>query len=608
MELFDDFINELNKIVEKSNTAREIIERINENKILNLENDIGEICTTIKILKNDLFKDFVQELINQGKIHLLKRSLAVGVVNDIFKVALELKDPILTEFIGKNFKQLVSLGYKRGYIDIQNIKPFMLNFKFKEQVINGIPTAIKNMWIIDRMKLIDIINNSDGQLGNIENYLSDFLYVPDGKELIGIENILLELEKIESLDKIKLLQGVNNNIQNLINSFGNNSKFRITSFFDTIKRIEDALSKDTEEERCLINEVNNTISDSFESVLKKHKYNIDLVNSLRQFNIDNSKFKEIQNDIVDQLYGVDLVRYIQSTKGNENFHKDWDALQLTKQLFKNSEEVTNDEVLQATITKLLEELCEHENVEIKDIEYAGSGFFNFNIKIGKFVLKLGKNVKIKGKNEIPYDKRILKPIIRQFNNPENKQGVANIYLEVQNLVDDNWYIGLSEGEIKEQLYVVYKDLRDRGKRWTDIKPENVGRLLRPNKENFEIETLNQNSDIEKTEIKSNNYAIGFTGEEPDEILGIGELVVIDIDRIYKENDEYAVPIKSYYNEFEERYQHEKKFKQTNNIKSLDIKNIIKGEYSREDIQGIEKEIKIFRKNLSEQNSDISKGE
>ena len=37
--------------------------------------------------------------------------------------------------------------------------------------------------------------------------------------------------------------------------------------------------------------------------------------------------------------------------------------------------------------------------------------------------------------------------------------------------------------------MIYCELRDKNIVWTDVKKENVGRLLKPNKENFEIEVL-----------------------------------------------------------------------------------------------------------------------
>ena len=56
---------------------------------------------------------------------------------------------------------------------------------------------------------------------------------------------------------------------------------------------------------------------------------------------------------------------------------------------------------------------------------------------------------------------------------------------------------------------------------------NIGRLLKPNKENLTVYG---------EEIQSSDYAIGFIGERKGEILKPGELVVIDTDYIYKKGE------------------------------------------------------------------------
>ncbi len=602
MDSYIEFMDELNKIVLESNSSKEIIERVYSSQYVDLSDDVGIIYSTIKILKEDDFSNqFLEELINQGEIDLLKSKIESIGATYVLQFTSETKNKELTEFVGKNLKEIISILRKTAYIDIDTVEPFILNDEYSKEVIDAIPIIARNMLPFERVKLIEIIDNKTGKLGNIEDYLSDFLYVPTEKGKINLNGVLFTLEKIKGLDKEKLLQEINDNIENLIKAFGGNDKFEIETFLDIIKEIEDAVPKEAQN---LINEVNNHISNEFENILKKYDYDINLLNSLRQFDIDNLKIKDIQDDIIDKLSGADLVRYIQSARENEGFDKQWDFVELTKQLFKHNQEITDDKVVQVTISKLLEELFEHEKIGVADIEYAGAGFYSFNIKIGNYILKLADTV-FEDRNNIPNDKRILKPIIRQQNNQQNKQEVAYIFLEIQNLVEANWYEGLSDEEIKEQLYMIYSELRDRKIRWTDIKPENVGRLLRPNKENFKIETLNEKGEVEKKEIKSDNYAVGFTGEEPDEILGPGELVIIDIDYIYKEDEYYDTPKKSYYDEFEVRYQEEKKAKVENNITIEGIKEIIKSEgYTREELGTIETEAVQYLKG----NNDIEKGE
>ena len=69
-------------------------------------------------------------------------------------------------------------------------------------------------------------------------------------------------------------------------------------------------------------------------------------------------------------------------------------------------------------------------------------------------------------------------------------------------------------------------------------------------------------------------------------------MIIDIDYIYKEEDEYKTPITSYYEEFDKRYENEGK---TRNNMIQEIKEIIKEEYyTREDIGKIGKMIKVIK--------------
>lgn len=608
MYFFIEDMDEINKIVNESSSAKEIIEKINSNSRLNLENNFGIICDTIKSSKNSLYYEFMNELIDMNRIDLIKDNPNEIGIRNLFEFADKSNNSELIEFICKNFKNIIDMAIETEYLNIRSIKPFILKEEFSEEIKEVIPVIIRNTYTTNRVKLIKIISENK-QLGNVEEYLSDFLYTPIG--LFGMDEILLELDNVKNLDKIKLLQEVNDNFYNLINSF-RGVTHRLISFLDKVKQIENELPENSEEAHNIINEVNDSISDNFENMLVKYDYNPILINLLRQFNINNSRFRNIQDNIINELSGPNLIIYIQSARGNEGFNKDWDYLKLTSELFKHNEEVREDKTLQITISKLIEELCEHENIGINDLEFGGVGHFNFNIKIGSYILKLGEGEN-RRTSKIENDKRIFKPLVRQLYNAGDIGEGANMFIEIQNVGDDKWYIGLSEDEIKEQLYEVYKELRDRGKVWVDVKPENVARLLKPNKENFEVEVLNQEGKLEKRELKSNNYAINFIGDESDEVLDPGELAIIDTDYIYNENDEiYNIPKKSYYDEFEERYQAEKKNKQEteNNInqdiiKKIAIDEIREKDYTMEDLrktqEDIEKVIEISSK-------DISRGE
>lgn len=588
MDSFFEYMQKDSKsisIIINSDSGKDLIEKIKESDAIDVDTDCELIISNIRMQKPDLLLEFMQELENDGKTNLIiENTDSIGIQN-IFRFMNIAKSSEFNEYVYKNLENLLNTEH---LIDIHEIEAFILNGKDREEVRQNIPLIIRRANISERKQIIEIIRNNK-ELGNVEDYLSDFLYVPEENKIGGIEYILSALEELKDLDKTKLLQAVNENINSLVGNLEMYTDIRLKRLLDTIKRIEDKTKDESNKSEKLINKVNNSISVNFEKILEKFNYDVDLINSLRQFNIDNSKFRNLQDDIIKNLSEADLVIYIQSAKGNEGFDKNWDVSELTRQLFKNNKEVTNDEILQQMIAKLIEELCTHENLEIEDIKYGGSGFYSFNIKIGDYILKLGDDRRTE---YIPNDKRIIKPLLRQQTNIENKKDVPNMFLEIQNVVDTSWYYDLEENEIKEQLYIIYKELRDRGIIWTDIKPQNVGKLLKPNKENFEIKVLNENGEIEKKELQSSNYAVSAIGDMPDEILNIGELVIIDTDYIYrKDQNKYKSPKGSYYEEFEKRYNKEPKFKID------DIKQIIKdGEYSRVDLSKIQLEINKAKQN------------
>lgn len=101
---------------------------------------------------------------------------------------------------------------------------------------------------------------------------------------------------------------------------------------------------------------------------------------------------------------------------------------------------------------------------------------------------------------------------------------------------------------KEELYQLYKNLRNLDLKWTDIKEANVGRLKKKNIIHWQ-ENLNPTEEV-----------LGLGAKRGTVILEEGELVILDADFIYDENDpniNYANN-KPLYDEFEERYQSEKK--------------------------------------------------
>ena len=194
----------------------------------------------------------------------------------------------------------------------------------------------------------------------------------------------------------------------------------------------------------------------------------------------------------------------------------------------------------------------HGNCTIHDIEELGRGNYSTAIRAGDYVLKIGQE---RYTRIIQNDKRILQPIIRQPINPNREKGVLN-YIEVQNVVDKKWWIGLSNLKVDEIIYRVYADLRDRGIIWKDPKVGNIGRLLKPNRINYTF----TNIDGTEKELNPTEEAIDMKGTvNPEEVLQAGEYVVLDTDHLFLAEQEENIQC-SVKSKYERRYQEEHKNK------------------------------------------------
>ena len=193
-----------------------------------------------------------------------------------------------------------------------------------------------------------------------------------------------------------------------------------------------------------------------------------------------------------------------------------------------------DPTLREMIRLLVIEIMENENAKFSDITYSGGGFSRV-ILIGDKVIKTGNK---RATKEIPNNPYIIAPLLRQ----EVKLEDGSAFIEVTERVDT------SNPPSHEELYQLYKNLRDLGLIWTDIKGTNVGRLKKENIIHW------------KEELAPSEEVLGLQPKRGDKVLNVGDLVILDADFIYDEND----PNINYTNQkelnkqFEERYQKEKK--------------------------------------------------
>lgn len=216
---------------------------------------------------------------------------------------------------------------------------------------------------------------------------------------------------------------------------------------------------------------------------------------------------------------------------NENIICFIDALFNHNLIYICEEEKAKNKVIDI-IRLIIDELIVSENVNLADIKKLQSGSYSKVIQIGNKILKVGIERKT---FNIPNSKYILKPIIRK-----NLREISSIpvVIEVSEKVDTNVKLD------NDKLYEFYEKLRNNGIIYGDLKNENIGILLKDNK-------------IYYNNISYDYKNRGFLNDCYD-ILEKGNIVIIDLDYIYLEDDKDIEYPSSLSKQFEERYLDENK--------------------------------------------------
>lgn len=199
----------------------------------------------------------------------------------------------------------------------------------------------------------------------------------------------------------------------------------------------------------------------------------------------------------------------------------------------NLEEIKNEKIFD-TIKLIIDELLNYQNLNYSDIYFIGYGAYNFVVSIGSKVLKLGQKREM---FKIDNNKRFLKPILRTQINKLNSEEILGC-LEITEKVS-------TKNITEKDVYILYKELRDKGYIWIDCKKDNVGRLLKDNKIYF--------NDLDPT-LSAINY-----NTNNNEELNEGELVIIDNDYIYSEKEFDSLPQNAQYNYMENIENYEAKY-------------------------------------------------
>lgn len=186
---------------------------------------------------------------------------------------------------------------------------------------------------------------------------------------------------------------------------------------------------------------------------------------------------------------------------------------------------------------VIKDICVNENIDITDIKQIGDGSFSTALLIGEKVLKFGINRNNDTFSNNPY---IVAPLLRK---KIEINDLDSIFIEVCEKVDTNTKID------EHQMYELYKKVRDIGLTWTDVLLDNVGVLLKDNKRYW------------KKNLPVSDESLGLKPYIGNEKLKKGDLVILDADFIYDENDpevDYDLFHCELCNKFEKQYLKSKK--------------------------------------------------
>ena len=255
---------------------------------------------------------------------------------------------------------------------------------------------------------------------------------------------------------------------------------------------------------------------------------------------------------------VSIFEYVDLTEENKDKmheyfkgHKEGflkEILTMTLSIRGNLKEKEADALLKI-VTSIVDKSMEHEHAKVMDIKKLLAGSYSSVIRVGDTIIKVGTPRKT---FDMPNDERILQPHLRR--DLQKELGIAAV-IEVADRVDTDFKI------TEEEMYEVYRDMRERGVVCGDFKYGNIGKLLRDNP-------------------PRNNERHGLHGNVT-KTLKAGEYVVIDTDFFYKENDPKTELSSDLSIQFEKRYRREKGLdieakKETEVKKEMQVSPVKKG--------------------------------
>lgn len=477
---------------------------------------------------NDI--DEVEELINS---------------NPEFKKVFIKNADLVLKMVRYSYSMVFPVAYERLFGDPQ----------LRQVILDALPTiAARTSW--KKGIIFDILEDLSEEQ---QKKYAEVLFVkstnPKMSE-VNYENLINTLLCCTSITNQQMLEIIANNMENIIID-----DFKFPETIGTIIEVMNSVREQMPEDkyRTLIDLIDTALVNNIETIMNKENDDFDLKSGYTSESFDG--FNKFQEEI--RKRGIDVFNsalYIgegdieECKRTAEKYFGKCDTKMLITMMYgKYGKERT------AVIAGIIEELQIRAGLDttLADLEITGKGQSSSAILIGEYVVKIGR---LRHTKEMPNDRRILQPIIRQrLPGKKMKEGLEP-FIEVQNKVEKNWTEGLTQAEIEEELYKIYKEMRDRGHIFADVTPGNVGRLIKANRPNYGFRDING----EYKDIRPTEEATGLRGEIPsEEVLEPGELVILDSDLVFDEkefNFNYQIgwpQTNSRRKRFERRYDEEK---------------------------------------------------
>lgn len=239
-----------------------------------------------------------------------------------------------------------------------------------------------------------------------------------------------------------------------------------------ITSIEYLLSNNTlekEELETIKYQIEKSYIKNYQKILQLGNYDKNLIEKLIEIGLEKEKIIDLKETIRKNAQGknyTDFINYME--ENNISFSSPITIKEYLEKVFFD----INDHLFIKNIEEIipiLEEYLKKEKIKINQVSLLGEGEYKKVLKVGNYAFKIGYENEV---NEIPEDELILKPIMKKN---VSKEKTYAIYVGIQPLLNDKWYLNLTDEEIENKLYEIYKTLKDKGINWVDIKKENIGK-------------------------------------------------------------------------------------------------------------------------------------